>query len=115
MPGVPDILICDETGRFHFIELKATGGNAVELRPHQVSWLSRHSHASTWIFVRRSATRDPRTKVQREDEYYLYRGEDAMDVKFEGLEKEPVLFYEKVMDWDAMFEVICPNVSRETS
>jgi hypothetical protein len=26
-----------------------------------------------------------------------------------------VLFYEKVMDWDAMFEVICPNVSRETS
>jgi len=25
------------------------------------------------------------------------------------------LFYEKAMDWDAMFEVICPNVSRETS
>jgi hypothetical protein len=35
MPGVPDVLLCDEEGDFHFVELKATGGRAVDLRPHQ--------------------------------------------------------------------------------
>ena len=58
MPGVPDVLLCDEQGDFHFVELKATGGQAVELRPHQVSWMSTHAHASVWILVRKIKTQD---------------------------------------------------------
>jgi len=31
MPGVPDVVLCDESGNFHFVELKATMTNAVDL------------------------------------------------------------------------------------
>jgi hypothetical protein len=64
MPGVPDVVLCDEGGHFHFVELKATPSNSVELRPHQVSWLSRHKHASTWVLV--SADRGPWHTDQQE-------------------------------------------------
>ena len=32
MPGVPDVVLLDEFGNFHFVELKATAGNAVDLK-----------------------------------------------------------------------------------
>src|SRR5210317_917450 len=57
MPGVPDVLLCDEDGDFHFVELKATGGKAVELRPHQDAWLSNHAHASAWVLVLKKKTK----------------------------------------------------------
>ena len=113
MPGVPDVLLCDHKGNFHFVELKATGSNAVEIRPHQVAWLTRHKHASTWILVRRAATRDPRTKDQREECFYLYKGDQAMDLKLDGLKVSPVYFAEKKADWDVVFDLIC-DVSRGT-
>ena len=110
MPGVPDVLLCDESGKFHFVELKATGSNAVELRPHQVAWLTRHRHASTWVLVLRTATRDPRTMDQRLEELYLYRGKQAMDLKFDGLGVEPVYKSEKTRgndhNWERVLELI---------
>jgi hypothetical protein len=39
-PGVPDVLLCDESGGFHFIELKATKGNAVEKTEEPFEWES---------------------------------------------------------------------------
>ena len=102
MPGVPDVLLCDEKGLFHFIELKATGGRAVELRPHQVSWLSKHQHSSSWILVRKVETKTIPQQV------YLYRAESAMDLKMEGLDVEPVEFQEKDFDWDKIINLITP-------
>ena len=59
-PGIPDVLLCDEKGKFHFVELKATAGNAVDLRPHQVAWLSNHKNASVWVLVKKSS---PQTSI----------------------------------------------------
>jgi hypothetical protein len=51
-PGIPDLIICDENGKFHFIELKYTATKAVQISPHQVAWLSKHKHSSSWIFIK---------------------------------------------------------------
>ena len=72
MPGVPDVVLQDDTGNFHFIELKHTGSNAVDLRPHQVSWLSKHSHGSVWILVRQQRTN------MNEPKLFLFAGSDAL-------------------------------------
>ena len=111
MPGVPDVVMCDESGNFHFVELKASTTNAVDLRPHQVSWLSRHKHASTWVLVLRIADRGTRTKAPTPESISLYRGSDAMDLKFDGLKIDPVYRSDGVVDWDRILDLI---VSRET-
>jgi len=111
MPGVPDVVLCDESGNFHFVELKASTTNAVDLRPHQVSWLSRHKHASTWVLVLRIADRGTRTKAPTPESISLYHGSEAMDLKFDGLKVEPVYRSEGKADWDRILDLI---VSRET-
>ncbi len=111
MPGVPDVVLCDESGNFHFVELKASTTNAVDLRPHQVSWLSRHKHASTWVLVLRIADRGTRTKAPTPESISLYPGSDAMDLKFDGLKIDPVYRSEGKADWDRILDLI---VSRET-
>ena len=65
MPGVPDVVLCDERGYFHFVELKATAGNAVDLRPHQVAWLSNHGHGSVWVLVKKLKTKNQPEKKQK--------------------------------------------------
>ena len=65
MPGVPDVVLQGPSGNFTFVELKASGSNAVDLRPHQVSWLTKHAHGSVWILVRqqKSSMENPRLYV----------------------------------------------------
>jgi hypothetical protein len=111
MPGVPDVVLCDDSGGFHFVELKAATTNAVDLRPHQVSWLSRHKHASTWVLVLRIADRGTRTKAPTPESISLYPGSDAMDLKFDGLKIDPLYRSEGKADWDRILDLI---VSRET-
>jgi len=105
MPGVPDVLLCDEQGGFHFIELKATGNHAVELRPHQVAWAARHSHASVWILIRKVETDKSPQRI------YLYPGSASMDLRFEGLKLEPAFSCEGLPDCDAILGLICPAES----
>jgi hypothetical protein len=102
-PGVPDVLICDEKGKFHFVELKATAGRAVDLRPHQVAWLSRHNKASVWVLVLKIKTK---TKPQ---EVRLYPGNKAMDLKLTGMAVEPLYLGEgDKIDWETILCLICP-------
>jgi hypothetical protein len=103
MPGVPDVLLCDEDGDFHFVELKATGGKAVELRPHQVAWLSNHAHASVWVLVLKKKTK---TMPQR---VLLYPGSAAMDLKLAGMEVEPLFECEGDVDWETILGLISPR------
>lgn len=105
MPGVPDVLLCDEQGDFHFVELKATGGQAVELRPHQVSWMSTHAHASVWILVRKIKTKT------LPEQLFLYPGSAAMDLRFDGLKVEPLYQCEGKPDWETILGLICPTTS----
>ncbi len=101
--GIPDLLVCDELGGLHLIELKVTRGNTVDLRPHQVAFLNTHSHASTWVLVKRQ------TKTS-EPEVLLYRGSDALDLKMEGITKvDPAIRLSKPFDWQSLWDLICSH------
>jgi len=104
LPGVPDVMLCDEQGKFHFVELKATAGRAVDLRPHQVAWLHRHAKlkASVWVLVLKVATK---TKPQ---EVRLYPGSKASDLKLEGMAVEPLYLGSEKTDWDTILGLIAP-------
>ena len=105
MPGVPDVVLCDEFGQFHFIELKATAGNAVDLRPHQVAWLTNHGHASVWVMVKKHKTKN------QPEQLFLYPGSEAVDLKLEGLKVEPALHIAGTVDWLTVFDLISPTKS----
>ena len=105
MPGVPDVVLCDEFGQFHFIELKATAGNAVDLRPHQVAWLTNHGHASVWVMVKKHKTKN------QPEQLFLYPGSEAVDLKLEGLKVEPALHMAGTVDWPTVFGLISPTKS----
>ena len=105
MPGVPDVVLCDERGLFHFVELKATAGNAVDLRPHQVAWLTNHGHGSVWVMLKKHETKN------QPEQLFLYKGSEAMDLKMEGLKIEPFHHVSGTVDWDEIFGLICPTTS----
>tara|TARA_Y100001973_G_C5180250_1_gene324425 strand:+ start:249 stop:560 length:312 start_codon:yes stop_codon:yes gene_type:complete len=101
MPGVPDVVLQDDKGRFHFVELKATGSNAVDLRPHQVSWLTKHGHGSVWILVKQQTSKMPKAKL------YLFGGTDAVNLKMEGLTSvESYAEQESPFDWEEILHLI---------
>ena len=102
--GIPDLLICDERGNFHFIELKYLTGNAVTLQPSQVAWLTRHHHSSSWILIKRQ------TKPTEPTECLLYPASAAVDLKMDGITKvEPLFRCEQPFHWDTIFELTCPT------
>lgn len=102
-PGVPDVVLCDEKGGFHFVEMKATAGKAVELSGHQVAWLTNHSHASVWVLVLKVKTRNTPQRV------LLYHGWVAMDLKLEGMAVKPLYECEGNPDWEEILGLICPR------
>lgn len=98
--GIPDLLVCDEKGRFHLIELKVSRGNTVDLRPHQVAFLNTHSHASTWVLIKKQ----PKNS---EPEILLYKGKDALDLKVDGMAKvEPTFRSGFPVDWGKFWGLI---------
>ena len=105
IPGVPDVVLLDEFGQFHFVELKATAGNAVDLRPHQVAWLTNHCHGSVWVMVKKHKTKN------LPEQFFLYKGADAVDLKMEGLKVDPYHHVEGRVDWSEIFSLICPTTS----
>ena len=95
-PGVPDLLVCDEKGNFHFIELKTTSTNSVRLSAHQVAWFTTHSNSSSWIFVYSKNT------------IYIYKPRQAIFLFEKGLNFPPFAKFEKPFSWDNIFNLITP-------
>ena len=77
MPGIPDVLICDEEGNLLLVELKVASAFSVNLSPHQISFLTSHSKAPVWLLV------------GRDEELFLYRGSAAVEVGVKGLKVKP--------------------------
>jgi hypothetical protein len=100
-PGVPDVVIQDENGLFHFVELKHTGGTAIELSPHQVTWMDNHKNGSAWILVRRSTPKDG-------DSIRVYHASKAVDARMSGIKCPEDLLVEPPFDWDKIMGLICP-------
>jgi len=97
-PGLPDVLLADETGRFHLVELKICTAFSVRLSSQQVSFLTRYSRvgASVWILVRQ----------QRPDGdfVFLFSGSQAVDLVERGMKKiTPAGKWQFPVDWDAVF------------
>ena len=83
------------------VELKYITGYAVSLRPHQVSWLSKHSNSSSWILVKQQKKSEDKSKL------FLFHARDAIQLKMEGLRAvEPEYSCEQAFDWTKVFEKI---------
>jgi Holliday junction resolvase len=103
VPGLPDLLVYDEKHQFHFVELKHTTNNKVELRPHQVAWLSNHQEGNCWIWVRQ------KKRSQNKSEFYLYHAKQAVDLRMSGLKVEPFYHCVEPFDWDAILSLTFPH------
>ena len=100
-PGVPDVMLCDERGRIHLIELKCTSANAVRLSPHQVSFLIRHEHASVWIAVKRDGAKKGKT-------LFLFPGSEAIGISKRGIAGAEGAEFRYPVIWNDVFELIAP-------
>jgi len=100
IPGIPDVLLCAEDGAFSFLELKVTKGRTgkLDLSPHQVSWLSRHSRANCFIVVRDSSL-----------DISLFNGSDAVDLRMDGPSAvSPLAVFSEPYDWESFFRLTSP-------
>ena len=100
LPGVPDVLLCSESGVFSLLELKVTKRRAgkISLSPHQCAWLSRHSGGPAFIIVRGSSL-----------DIRVYRGSDAVDLRMDGLAAvSPLAVFEEPYDWESFFRLTSP-------
>jgi hypothetical protein len=92
--GVPDLVVCSERGKFYFVELKTTKGSAVRLSPHQVSWMTQHKHAPTYIFVH---TKDA--------DIFVYAGEQAIELLDRGLLLKPQFKFSNPVNWQELLDL----------
>tara|TARA_R110000822_G_scaffold155072_2_gene294877 strand:+ start:510 stop:818 length:309 start_codon:yes stop_codon:yes gene_type:complete len=100
MPGVPDVLLCSESGVFSFLELKVSksGTGKLDLSPHQCAWLSRHASGPTFIVVR-----------DRSLDIRVFAGSDAVALRMDGLAAvSPLATFEEPYDWESFFRLTSP-------
>ena len=80
LPGMPDLLGYNNSGRFFTVELKVTKGRKIRFSPHQIAWHVQHPN-NTFILV---AALGPRA-VNR---FQMFRGSRIMELVACGLELE---------------------------
>ena len=77
LPGMPDLLGYNNSGRFFTVELKVTKGRKIRFSPHQIAWHVQHPKNS-FILV---AALGPRAV----DRYQMFRGSRIMELDACGL------------------------------
>jgi hypothetical protein len=100
LPGLPDVLLCSESGCFSFIELKAAKGRVgkIGLSAHQCAWLSRHSHAPCFIVLRDSSL-----------DISVFAASSAVDLRMDGASAvEALAVFEEPYRWDEFSRLTCP-------
>ena len=78
--GTPDLLGCNDLGRFFTVELKVTKGYQIRFSPHQISFHMKHN-LNTFILV---ACSPDKGKVR------LYPGHRILELVDSGLKLEPL-------------------------
>ena len=91
--------MCSESGRFSFLELKAHKGKGkLDLSPHQVAWLSRHSEAPVFVIVSDGALA-----------ISVFAGRDAVELRMDGVAAvEPLAVFVEPYDWGTFFSLTAP-------
>jgi len=80
LPGMPDLLGYNRSGRFFTVELKVTKGIKLRFSPHQIAWHVQHPNNS---FILAEA-RGPRAT----NRYQMFRGSRIMELDACGLKLE---------------------------
>ena len=80
LPGMPDLLGYNTSGRFFTVELKVTKGIKIRFSPHQIAWHVTHP-SNSYILV---AALGPRSV----DRYQMFRGSRIMELDACGLKLE---------------------------
>ena len=78
--GTPDLLGCNNSGKFFTVELKVTLSNKIRFSPHQISFHVKHN-LNTFILV---ACAPDKGKVR------LYPGSSILELVDSGLKLEPL-------------------------
>ena len=77
LPGMPDLLGYNNSGRFFTVELKVTKGRKIRFSPHQIAWHVQHPNNS-YILVQALGPRAV-------DRYQMFRGSRIMELAACGL------------------------------
>ena len=77
LPGMPDLLGYNNSGRFFTVELKVTKGRKIRFSPHQIAWHVTHPN-NTYILVQALGPRS----VNR---FQMFRGSRIMELVACGL------------------------------
>ena len=77
LPGMPDLLGYNNSGRFFTVELKVTKGRKIRFSPHQIAWHVTHPKNS-FILVQALGPRAV-------DRYQMFRGSRIMELDACGL------------------------------
>ena len=80
LPGMPDLLGYNNSGRFFTVELKVTKGRKIRFSPHQIAWHVQHPNNS-YILVQALGPRAV-------DRYQMFRGSRIMELDACGLKLE---------------------------
>ena len=80
LPGMPDLLGYNTSGRFFTVELKVTKGRKIRFSPHQIAWHFTHPN-NTYILVQALGPRAV-------DRYQMFRGSRIMELVACGLKLE---------------------------
>jgi len=80
LPGMPDLLGYNNSGRFFTVELKVTKGRKIRFSPHQIAWHVQHPN-NTYILVQALGPRAV-------DRYQMFRGSRIMELDASGLKLE---------------------------
>lgn len=67
---------------------------AVRLSPHQISWLTQHKHAPTYIFVK-----------NKNADVFVFGGDQAVELADRGLLIEPRLKFPDPVNWSEFFRL----------
>ncbi len=74
-------------------------GKKIDLSPHQVAWLTRHSHSRSYIVIRDS---DMALNV--------YMGGDSVDISLDGPGAvEALQTFVAPYNWEAFWQLTCPR------
>jgi len=80
LPGMPDLLGYNNSGRFFTVELKVTKGRKIRFSPHQIAWHVQHPNNSYIL----AEALGPRSR----NRFHMFRGSCIMELSGRGLELE---------------------------
>lgn len=94
--GIPDVLICLDSGRLIMLELKIAKKTAVEISPHQAAFAASHSHAPVACLIYRQPAGGTNGLL-------AYRGEGVANIRVEGLSEPPEGQWHEPIEWESVF------------